>query len=66
MALSFLEIPLLNVKDRSFFSAHTVDPLDFAMIKPTYKIIAMQVFRFSQKLHLEHSNFEQAMVTFDP
>jgi hypothetical protein len=24
MALSFLEIPLLNVKNRSFFSAHTV------------------------------------------
>ena len=28
MALSFLEIPLLNVKDRSFFSAYTVDHLE--------------------------------------
>ncbi len=48
---------------RPFF---ILDPLDYAIIKTTYKIVAMQVFRFSQKLHLGHSNFEHAKVTFDP
>jgi hypothetical protein len=36
------------------------------MIKPAYKVTAMQVFRFSQKYNLEQYIFEPARATIDP